>query len=503
MPFVLQMGTGNEQPEGSDLDDHVRVKGGLRSPLNAALGDALDISQWVTERLPEYLWWDALHELEGFKGIQRGRDVVDLIKAKVGDDKPFLGYCSEFSEVRDDLREELAPKIQEILGDTTEVLAGVVGLYEDHPMGWIFDGVDGCSAEEAEAFLDEQVSRLWHRRSPGAVNAQHIVIAELARSGKLVLPYGEMGEEIADLLVKYPDVEDHDKAAATICSMTMTIHMTQELDLSWPAIFWYSNRARSPCHIPIIRYGDYFLPQSEAGARDERAVQMVPLLRGRISSLMGAALEGEIDKDVAESVLAVASRCVRIAEDIAASPTLRSPPWLHAGLRMLADHVITARFIAQEGPEIARKYKEYGRGREKLSYKHLQDVIARAPVEAREELERRIEKLREEANLEMSEMFVDIRWDDWSGKNARERADEVGKMDLYRLIFSPMSDIVHCTWDSAKRYDLSMCFNPTHGGHFIPVRKPATSEAPVSFAVGLVDELITHLESEWGVMEEE
>lgn len=453
----------------SDLESHKKRKWGLESPMNASFGDTLQTTQWAADRLPEFLYWDALVQEHGDAAFEIGGEVIDILETVIAKGpQPPLALCTDFSRVPQGERDQVRGRIRGIRGSLPPRFADSVKAIENHPMRWLVEGEPSEQNTDPEEFLDGQVIRLWNRRDGPAVTVQQYVLVQAAKRGHIRFQAGQ--GVLVDALIGYPRVKDAGLAAAAINSLGLAFWNLRMKESSWPPTFWTTNRKRTMCTVSLPEVDSFVRSAaSEASASESREMQ-IPVLRSNLVKLTRlAAFHGE-EPDVSEAVLGLAGRMVRIVEDVAAHAILRASPWGHVFVRLAFEHLVDAVYILRGGSEVAQRYKEYGRGQLKLAYKKMEDFAQNIPESDKERYLRSVEGLKNEANAESNEEFTDIRWDDWTGANLRKRAEEVGLAEQYRILYGQMSQDVHCTWGSARRLELTTCMVPSHGGHLVPWR---------------------------------
>lgn len=324
----------------SDLADHQRHKKSFVSPWNKRMGEKAVLMNWFEDSLPEFLWWHAITDLYGhFPGGKRGQRVTDILRSYLREDKKstVLGFCSDFSRIRDEDRREAREDLIVEMGTLIDDFALETLLFERHPMRWIFEGGDYYADEGPEAYLERQVLELANRRGEPATRVKHLALGELLREGKLVL---QKGSEMVEVMRSYPKVENHDKAAAILGATYKGVIMSSHPpDTDWVKEFWSSNRRRTDCRYRAIEDSEEVverLTSTAIGFSDSPDIsEKVLSFRPRIRSLSGTARTNGIDKDLSEVVLGLASRAIRIVEDLAINVPIRSGIWLHAGIRMI------------------------------------------------------------------------------------------------------------------------------------------------------------------------
>lgn len=135
-------------------------------------------------------------------------------------------------------------------------------------------------------------------------------------------------------------------------------------------------------------------------------------------------------------------------------------------LRVLSENYLTTSFILHsDSLEKAKKYVDYGLGREKL---HLEKLKQDAKSQGKfEEMESVFKDSEEYWSQFKYTHFQDINLALWTNKNMREICEELDEKDFYNLV-DPMNDAVHGTFNHLIKYNLKQSDNPLHQSVLVP-----------------------------------
>jgi hypothetical protein len=107
------------------------------------------------------------------------------------------------------------------------------------------------------------------------------------------------------------------------------------------------------------------------------------------------------------------------------------------------------------------QYRNYGASQAKLAYLKYNEKDAPAFV-TRELLEGL-------ANADVWMEFQDIKMGAWADKNLRQMAIEGGSKDFYDKYYDTLSGYAHANWSAVGESVFSLCVNPLHRFHKVPV----------------------------------
>jgi len=135
-------------------------------------------------------------------------------------------------------------------------------------------------------------------------------------------------------------------------------------------------------------------------------------------------------------------------------------------LRAMADVYITLAWIVDDVEDRCKEFILYGLGQEKLQIEHNKKALEENPD--REDLKILVQTRESWLNSNRAEFLTVVNVGSWSGKTAREMADEAGCLDFYHHVYTPFSSVTHSMWNHVSKYNLTECKNQLHGYHKLP-----------------------------------
>ena len=238
----------------------------------------------------------------------------------------------------------------------------------------------------------------------------------------------------------------------------------------WARRFWNANWRIYPCKLaepepePGSGEGD------DAAIRDaaEKFAQFVEAAYGRVVEIARTTDPGLYSPDQHEVLSGLAARACRIASAVAGSPVMWSGEHVASPARtLLESHIMMKWLVQHSDPAIFVKFKEYGRGKLKLTKLHYEEHLD-SMDDPPKGLAKFVEALEQRVNEDVGEEFQTINVGKAFGKDLRRMAQEVGMEQQYRLLYQPHSDISHGEWTSLDAYALTRCANPVHRWHRLP-----------------------------------
>jgi hypothetical protein len=132
-------------------------------------------------------------------------------------------------------------------------------------------------------------------------------------------------------------------------------------------------------------------------------------------------------------------------------------------LRSAVEAYITLCFLVKkDDPTIWLQYRNYGSGQAKLAYLKQLD-LTEAPSFITAEL------LETFANEDMWMEHQDIKLGAWADRNLRKMAEDAGIKSFYDAHYDALSGYVHANWAAVRHSAFTLCANPLHRLHRIPI----------------------------------
>lgn len=189
----------------SNISDYIKRKSLLVSPLNAALGDKLQLSSWAKERMPEYLWLGLILLRYGRKaGLEKAGKILFEISRKVETlSQPRMSKILSLSDGEQ-------KSIYEIICRNVDkdVLAPLTILYPNrlYPTFNEFFFVSHLLVEDRINTISETIKVFSPHQSDEATDLRFLSLCLLLFSGKFVFMEGL---ESITAFTEYP-YTDHD-----------------------------------------------------------------------------------------------------------------------------------------------------------------------------------------------------------------------------------------------------------------------------------------------------
>ena len=173
--------------------------------------------------------------------------------------------------------------------------------------------------------------------------------------------------------------------------------------------------------------------------------------------------------EISEAIWGLVARQATLAVEMAHNPGIWNPHIAPIILRSMTDVHITLAWIIDDPASRSKEYIRYGLGQEKLFLEYLQNESDQIPDgEFDEPIEELIEMKKAWLNTQLMEWAIEVNVGSWSGKSAREMAQEADCESLYKFAYVPFSGAVHSMWQHVGMFNVVPCKNPLHKYHRIP-----------------------------------
>lgn len=465
----------------SRLDQHKRDKTVLTPPLLTL--PQLMLVEWLPTQFPDMLWACLHTTANGREGLHLATRAIERMQeaASHGETRPVIdGRLTGFENLGADERELV---LRDLLDGETyedvfpEPFAHLLGMYPEAPGSWLIQpwrdrGVT-IDPDVAQSVLNDVVVECRTGYTDASTWAKAVVFGGLLSAGKL---HFGADVETVELLPRYPMLSDDDNARVESfirASFGVIANMGAEdngepVHQAWARRFWNANWRIYPCRFAELERGAG--EDDDAAIRDaaDEFAQSVEATYGRVVETARTTDPGLYSPDRHEVLSGLAARACRIASAVAGSPVMWSGEQIAAPARTLLESHITMKWLVQHSdPAIFVKFKEYGRGKLKLTKLHYQEHLD-SMDDPPEGLAEFVEALEQRVNEDVGEEFQTINVGKAFGKDLRRMAQEVGMEQQYRLLYQPHSDISHGVWTSLDAYSLTRCANPAHRWHRLP-----------------------------------
>lgn len=460
------------------LDGHIRQGKELLPPLIAKLSPKLTHISWANMLLPEVLWLSLLIDAYG---LEKGTDIaLKLAKATNKIVIPLksksFAFISEYEHVKP---EHVAKILDELLENNNknlllDALWPLISMYSECPLNIFFDKQwrDSHSADISKfiPLLSRIVSKLLDRRTKEAMFAQTTAIYIELVTGKLKIAMKDSGLEKIESIKFYPDTDESRMVASCVRS-AINLPIYEDVQPSWPGYFWNHGYQISPCKISRtigeLKPGYDLQTQEELQEIVNIGIDYKIQLFNAVKKAWFKCKIDLLSPNKTEVLGGLLSRQMRLATAIMINPELWTVDIGRILLRCMVDCDITLAWLVQHGAaEDFKKFIEYGLGQEKLLLSHLEDVVEKQPEF--HEIKSSLEEGKDWINTQLFTFLLPVNLASWTTKTIRQMAEETNRMDIYNLSYSPLSAVLHGSWNAIAKINLQLCYNPLHKLHRIP-----------------------------------
>lgn len=498
--------------KGKVLLDHLRKGSSFLPPFACSFGDeGITQVDWRADILPELIWIGLLVEDIGFSRSKEITCVFAFIADQVSTygKKGNYGLISGFRNFNDSEKERIRDMLGKagILEILQHSLDPLYVLYEDCPLAFLFPPTyehidDAESVRRLGPILDECL----FRRSKLPTLVQGIYYEILLYYGKLIIS-GKVSRYDTMLLLNYPDTEESEHIAGHMRCCATSIPMESEMESEdggkskWPEYFWKINAQIGDCepHKPDGVYPND-LPHSfnlytMELFRDyhEKTDQIWKEIQEKYNYDVYWAIRDDI-------LLGLASKIYRTTIQIVSFIPNWTDDFGQVYLRTIVESYIYYAWLSEHGTKKDfEKFYEYGLGQRKLASEHTKAYMQENGI-SKEEAERVVDSVDYLRNHKLPD-FVTVNVGSPLGKDLRKLADEIDQKEVYALLFSPTSSMVHGMYDSLDQFFLRICLNPFHCRHRIPYYwyKSQISTYAVTNSLSICDWVISDLMTKTGI----
>ena len=159
------------------------------------------------------------------------------------------------------------------------------------------------------------------------------------------------------------------------------------------------------------------------------------------------------EPEVFNVLTALLARQATLAIELASAPQLWNGHSAPLFLRAMTDVHITLSWILLDPMTRARQYIDHGLGQAVLALEHRKKEMEHVEVDSKEKMEKIIRAEEEWIDAQKWSFLVDVNIGSWSGKTARQMAEEAGILEFYNYVYTPFTQCVHSTWYHVGRYN--------------------------------------------------
>ena len=457
----------------SGLSDHRREGKFLLPPLSRI--PKLHPMSWMNDRLPELIWAALLEtQFPRETVLEVFRSLADRIH-RAGEGAPHDLRLTGLATALPASRELI---IDFVCGspEAKEALSPLL-LFPDLPgrEAWL-QAIARNPGDTAWPTLASAVAQVLDHQSQIATDLRWAVLLCLMAAGRLRFP--KQLEHIPKELALYPYLGDQRKVRPTIRAGEGALVSLNSRDSqpTWAPSFWSHCLNATPCFPLPIR-------DTTTTPTTGTTVSQVSLVtQALLIHYNGTRTTSAVDPRH-DTVFGMALYSIAILSElmcIGASTQITG----RLGLRTLLEICGTlAYLLVKDDPDLWRSYRVYGAGQAKLAALKL-DEAAHQPLSISNE------RLREIANEDIWEEFLDIDLGHWTNSNLRQLSLDAGVKEDYDRFYSWTSMFIHGHWGAVRSAVFDTCGNPLHRLHRIPRLLPQVQPDVVADAVELADKTL-------------
>jgi hypothetical protein len=444
----------------SPLDAHKRQRKKLITPFNAmneAIGNKIAFQSWIEQRLPDLLWASICRKVLGQEAfIRLGHEILDLIyhyRDKLADNEAYVPTHTNIAKwepaVSSAFVDLVAARVSP--GSLTSLL-----LVECLPDYAIWRNKLKALEPKDWKELSIAVLEVLNHQSQSATDIRWLVVCSAIAADKF-----RAAQNLIEELKEYPNKGDQRRVRPFVRATEMGFRSdafrndTSKDVEKFCDDFWASCYEKTPC-MPVR--------MEDAGARiyefeDKNQIQDVYL--SVVEHINKVRSDTALDAK-ADSVAGLALYAVYLLWSMSVGRSDRRVEG-RLILRAIFEVLVTLTFLRNSvDPKIWMKYRSFGSGQAKLFFLKMDSTSLPEYVSA-DEIEMYV-------NEDFWIEYQDIDFGAWSGKPLRAMCEELDLMPLYDRYYIWTSGYIHSHWIAIRDTLYTVCANPLHRLHRIPVQ---------------------------------
>jgi hypothetical protein len=468
----------------SSLDEHTRQKKKLLTRFLSMPG--LQPTNWVNDRQPEYLWCLLLRtHLPRMSAITIFRRCAKLALVFQETDQKVDITHSEISKMPPDFCQEMVDLVME--EDVARESLRPLLLLDTLPAREFWhEAIDLPPSEEDWESLMLAVGLTMDHKSLETTDCCWFRMVFQSMAGKIKYPVTM--KDLTKELSEYPDCEDEEYVQGTVRATELSFALPEN-KTEWPDLFWDECFAKTPC-------------AKLTDVPNERSISIVGTNTQRLKSVREALRVHNFESRLTtcvdsrhDSAFGFAHYSISILKELLRIGT-SSEIIGRLGLRTLAEcYILLAYLLAKDEPETWELYRNYGQGQTKLAFlkfSELEDVPGHVDLES----------LRKLCNEDYWQEFQAIDLGHWANTNLRKMAEFAEIKEDYDRYFTWTSGYVHGHWGAVRDSCYTLCYNPLHRFHRIPLEEARNLEDVIPDACLLVDKILDLVDRAYPVFRE-
>lgn len=432
----------------------------------------LQTASWSNERLPEMLWATLLvSNLPRSQVLSVFRQIADYI-SKRSDRSSLTDIThSGLANTPDEYFEGFL-KILVARDEQKKVLSSLL-LLENLPARekWLKAFTIDTDQPDISLLMNAITKTLDHQ-SQEATDCRWMRIIAMMAGDRLKLP----SEDIAKEFAHYPDYGDMRKVRPTIRATEGAVSSASDKKTEWPEKFWEECWRNSPC-FPLNISGNQQLLLSGTNETQLKTVY-IELIKHFFNTNKTTAID--VQHDI---VFGIALYCLSILKELLKIGNAQSI-LSRLALRTLLECFVTISYLfKQSNSELWKSYRVFGSGQAKLSFLKLDEDLKRpSSID--------LETLRALANEDIWQEFLPINLGHWEKANMRKLSEIAQVKDDYDRFYPCTSAYTHGHWSPIRETVFTICGNPLHRLHRIPLEVVKTLPDVTSDACILTDKVL-------------
>lgn len=438
--------------DNSKLKDHTKKGDTLYTPLNAALGDTMQLSSWGRDHLPEYIWIasiiDGLGRDEGLKRLYQVLRTLNAGNMAVADLSSVFQMSDfqqeNFYSVLDHfgLEEFIKPFSVVITSDISSVFFNHyadIGMNVDKEVDYIMELIRKCYSFHDELTTDVCFIVVWSMAISGHLH----ISANLQGTTDALTEYWKHPHSDEIMRAYRPSIR-------ALCQSAWTFSSS-----SFPQKFWKQLGEISPCREiylrwePVVENSDSFdkivdrtMEYLEASNEDKKLDVKYSVIMGLtcyIYKLYREIIDNNLENDISGYI----------------------------SFRTMIETYINLKYLmVNEGqkPDIYKMYKAYGIGKYKLPMAKIRE--GKFSVSSESHVNEKMMELL--VNEDMDESFINMSLGFFDKENIRKKFSTCGEDDLYEIYYEYDTNFAHGFWGAVRESSMLACDNPAHAFHQVP-----------------------------------
>jgi hypothetical protein len=432
----------------------------------------LQTHSWRDERLAEMLWASLLvSNLPRPEAISVFRQIANYIsKLPNRSNLADVTHTGLANAPEEDMEGFL--KILVSRGEQKRVLSSLL-LFENLPARdrWL-KALIIENGQPDISFLMNAVAKTLDHQSQEATDCRWMRILAMMVGDRLKLPSEEIEKEIA----YYPNYGDMREIRPSIRAVEGLFSSATDKKTEWPEKFWDECWRKSPC-FPLNTSRDQHSFLVSTNDTQLKTVH-IELIKHFFNTNRTTATDVQHD-----TVFGTALYCLSILKELIRIGNAQSII-SRLALRTLLECFVTISYLfKQSNPELWKSYRVFGCGQAKLSFLKI-DEDPKRPSSID------LETLRALANEDVWQEFLPINLGHWEKTNLRKLSEVAQVKDDYDRFYPWTSAYTQGHWGPIRETVFTICGNPLHRLHRIPLEMTKSLPDVISDACILTDKVL-------------